>query len=272
MAHHQKAQNGDAKLQRGLDNHVPAPRDFDDWHYLTQLDQARALSYGIEHFRSLRPYCMGAIMWQLNDCWPVTSWAAIDGDGRKKPLWYALRRSFTDRLLTIQPRDGGLALVAVNDSRASWQVAATVSRRSLTGSPLAEIAVQTTVPPGGAVTLPLPAEVAGAGDPATELLIAETIDKRAWWFFAEDKDIAWPPARYDAKVLSSGELTTVTVTAHNILRDLTLHPDRLDPAAEVEETGVTLLPGETVTFTIQSAADLDPTALTTRPVLRCVND
>ena len=48
-------------------------------------------------------------MWQLNDCWPVTSWAAVDGDGRRKPLWYALRRSYRDRLLTIQPRDGELA-------------------------------------------------------------------------------------------------------------------------------------------------------------------
>ncbi|MDT5030931.1 MAG: beta-mannosidase, partial [Actinoplanes sp.] len=187
MAHHQKAADGDAKLQRGLDAHLPAPRDFDDWHYLTQLDQACALSVGIEHFRSLRPHCMGAIMWQLNDCWPVTSWAAIDGDGRKKPLWYALRRSFANRLLTIQPRDGGLALIAVNDSQASWQVVATVSRRNLSGSALAEITLQTRlVLPGGVVSLPLPPEVAVAADPYAELLVAETIDQRAWWFFAED--------------------------------------------------------------------------------------
>ena len=72
----------------------PAPRDFDDWHYLTQLNQARAMQLGLEHFRSLRPLCMGAIVWQLNDCWPVTSWAAVDGDGRRKPLWYALRRAY----------------------------------------------------------------------------------------------------------------------------------------------------------------------------------
>ena len=45
----------------------------------------------------------------------MTSWAAVDGDGRRKPLWYALRRAYADRLLTVQPRDGGLAVVAVND-------------------------------------------------------------------------------------------------------------------------------------------------------------
>jgi beta-mannosidase len=114
--------------------------------------------------------------------------------------------------------------------------------------------------------------VAAATDPYAELLVAETIDQRAWWFFAEDKDIDWPPAKFDATVLSAGGLTTVTVTAQNILRALTLYPDRLDPSAEVDETGVTLLPGETVTFTIRASGELDPAALTSRPVLRCVNE
>jgi beta-mannosidase len=272
MAHHQKAPDGDGKLRRGLDNHLPAPRDFDDWHYLTQLNQARALSYGIEHFRSLRPYCMGAIVWQLNDCWPVTSWAAVDGDGRKKPLWYALRRSFADRLLTVQPRDGGLALVAVNDGRRPWPFTGTVARRTLSGTTLAQVTLGATVPPGDAATLPLPADVATCGDPAAELLVAETEDERAWWFFAEDKDIAWPVARFDSHVETTGDVTTVAVTAQSILRDVTLQPDRLDPTAEADQAGVTLLPGERATFAIRAAGPLDAAALTTRPVLRCVND
>ena len=272
MAHHQKAVDGDQKLQRGLDAHLPAPQDFDDWHYLTQLNQARALSYGIEHFRSLRPHCMGAIMWQLNDCWPVTSWAAIDGDGRRKPLWYALRRSYADRLLTVQPRDGAPALVAVNDSAEAWSVAARVSRRALNGALLAETTVRVTVAPHAAATVALPVEIVRARDARNELLVADDAQHRAWWFFAEDRDIAWPPPQYDTKVVTDGADTSVTVTAQCLLRDLTLQVDRLDPAAQVDEVGVTLLPGESTTFTIRGAASLDAAALTSRPVLRCVND
>jgi beta-mannosidase len=290
MAHHQKAADGDAKLARGLANHLPPPADFDDWHYLTQLNQARALAFGIEHFRSLRPLCMGTIMWQLNDCWPVTSWAAVDGDGRKKPLWYALRDAYADRLLTLQPRsgreitpggpdrpvepgavvppDGPPALVAVNDGAGPWTVTATVSRRNLAGEVLAAADLAATVEPGGAVTLPLPADVATAGDPAAELIVADCGDERAWWFFAPDKDIRWPVPEFRAEVGDS----RVTVTAGTILRALTLYPDRLDPAAEVDRAGVTLLPGESVTFTVRGAGPLDPAALTSRPVLRCVND
>ena len=271
MAHHQKAAGGDAKLRRGLDNHLPPPRDVDDWHYLTQLNQARAVAYGIEHFRSLRPFCMGAIIWQLNDCWPVTSWAAVDSDGRRKPLWYAMRRAYADRLLTMQPRDGALALVAINDSATSWALSAVVARRALTGKVLAEEVLSATVAPGTAATLPLPADVAEAGDPSAELVVADGGEERAWWFFAEDKDIEWPPAKFDTKVEPAADGTRVTVTAQNILRDLTLQPDRLDPTAEVDEAGVTLLPGESVTFTVTGARTLDPAALTTHPVLRAVN-
>jgi beta-mannosidase len=64
----------------------------------------------------------------------------------------------------------------------------------------------------------------------------------------------------------------VTVTAGTVLRALTLFPDRLDPDAEVDRAGITLLPGESVTFTVRSERPLDPAALTSRPVLRCVND
>jgi beta-mannosidase len=215
---------------------------------------------------------MGAIVWQLNDCWPVTSWAAVDSDGRRKPLWYAMRRAYADRLLTIQPRDDTPALVAVNDSATPWALSAFVSRRTLTGHVLAEATLTTTVEPGTATTLPLPAGVATAGDPTAELVVADAAGQRAWWFFAEDKDIAWPSATFDARVEPAADATRVTVTARSILRDLTLQPDRLDPAAEVDEAGVTLLPGESVTFTVTGTRNLDPAALTTRPVLRCVND
>ena len=73
-------------------------------------------------------------------------------------------------------------------------------------------------------------------------------------------------------VEATPEGTQVTVTAGTLLRDLTLFPDRLDPAAEVDEALVTLLPGESTTFTVTAAGPLDPSALAAPPVLRCAND
>ncbi|MEU4771931.1 glycoside hydrolase family 2 protein [Micromonospora sp. NPDC023644] len=274
MAHHQKAIDGDAKLRRGLDAHLPTPADFDDWHWLTQLNQARAIQLAVEHFRSHRDVCAGTIVWQLNDCWPVTSWSAVDGDGRRKPLWYALRRAYADRLLTVQPRAGGLAVIAVNDGPAPWRASASVTRLRLAGEPRAKATLELDVPAYAKVELALPAELARPEQARRELLLAEAggTAERALWFFAEDRDADWPPARYDASVEPVDGGHRVRVTARTVLRDVTLFPDRLDPAAEVDEALVTLLPGESATFTVRAAAPLDPAALTTRPVLRHVND
>ncbi|MEV0727163.1 glycoside hydrolase family 2 protein [Polymorphospora sp. NPDC050346] len=272
MRHHQKAADGDAKLRRGLDAHLPTPRDFDDWHYLTQVNQARAIALGVEHFRSHRPVCMGTIVWQLNDCWPVTSWSAVDGDGRRKPLWYALRRAYADRLLTVQPRDGVPALVAVNDGGRRWTARVTVSRVGLDGEPRAKAVVELDVAAYATATVPLPADLAQPGDPRRELLVCASGDLRAWWFFAPDREIAYPPAAYDTTVEPVDGGLRLTVTARTVLRDLTVLADRLDPAAVVDDALVTLLPGESVSFTVRTSRPVDPAALAARPVLRCVND
>ncbi|HLU45350.1 MAG TPA: glycoside hydrolase family 2 TIM barrel-domain containing protein, partial [Natronosporangium sp.] len=65
VRHHQKAKDGEGKLHRGLERHFTVPSGFDDWHWLAQLNQARAMCTGVEHLRSLRPVCMGAVVWQL---------------------------------------------------------------------------------------------------------------------------------------------------------------------------------------------------------------
>jgi beta-mannosidase len=271
MLHHQKAQDGNGKLERGLLAHLPVPGDFDDWHYLAQVNQARAMSLGIEYFRSLRPLCMGAIVWQLNDVWPVTSWSAVDGDGRLKPLWFALRRSFAPRLLTVQPDGDGLALVAVNDETTPWETAVTVTRYTLDGRPQAKHSLTVSVSAMGAEIVHLPVDLTGDGRP-DELLRVQSPDAGAWWFFAEDKDIPYPPARFTTSVTELDGATRLTVTAVSILRDVTLFADRLDPGAVVSDALVTLLPGEQFSFTVRADRPLSVEHLSSRPVLRCVND
>ena len=93
--------------------HLGVPANFTDWHWAAQLNQARAVAHAITHYRSWWPRTSGAIMWQLNDCWPVTSWAAIDSDERPKPLWWALRDAYAARILTIQERNGHEVLATV---------------------------------------------------------------------------------------------------------------------------------------------------------------
>jgi beta-mannosidase len=268
---HQKAEDGNGKLARGWRGHFPDPAGVDDWHWTTQLNQARAVTFGIERFRALAPFCGGTIVWQLNDCWPVISWAAVDGHGRRKPLWYALRRVYADRLVTVQPAPDGLAAVLVNDSAEEWTTVLRLRRLAFDGTELAARSTEVRVRARGTLAVPVEQSVATPGDPAGELLHADA-GPRTCHFFAEDVDLALPRPEFTSAVHRIPDGWTVQVTADTLLRDLTLHADRLHPDATVDDQLVTLLPGEHVTFTVTSGAELDETAMCTAPVLRTAND
>ncbi|WP_329457510.1 beta-mannosidase [Streptomyces sp. NBC_01497] len=271
LAAHQKAQDGQEKLLRGLGDHLPQPPagDFDAWHWLTQLNQARAVAFGIRHLRSHAPYCMGAIVWQLNDCWPVVSWAAVDSGGRRKPLWYALRAAYADRILVV--RDG--AVHAVNDSPKEWAGRLTLTARSFDGAVLAKEEQRVRIAARSVAHIDLPADLARPADPLGAFLTAELAGARTVEPYGEDTTAALPQARFATDVKETGPgAYEVRVTAETFVRDLALFPDRLHPGAEADDMLVTLAPGESAVFRVTGAALADPAALAAAPVLRCVNE
>lgn len=274
MTHHIRAQDGNKKLHDRLAEHFPVPSDFDDWLYLMQVNQARAVGVGVEWWRSRAPVCMGTLYWQINDCWPVSSWSSVDGDGRKKPLWFATRRFFADQLMTIQPEaDGRLVFHAINDSDRAWTEQVNVSRRDFAGNELSQQTLTLNVPARDAQKFPLPAALATAGDKSCELLVADAdATPRATWFFDRDKRLHYPPVEFEASLDSADGSHRLTITARSLMRDLCVFPDRLDPAATIDDQLITLLPGESVTFNIRSPRPIDKADLTRPPVLRCVGD
>jgi beta-mannosidase len=270
---HQKAADGQGKLARGMERHLPEPQTFADWHWATSLNQARAVRLGVEHLRSLAPSCSGAVVWQLNDCWPVTSWAAVDGDGRRKPLWYALRRAFADRLASVQPRMGALVLALHEDSGAAWSGVAVVRRCSFDGSVLAQAELPFEVAARGSQTLDLPGDVVHPGDGAREVLVVDVGDgvERAWWSYVEDRDADLPEAGLESDVRATDDGYRVSVRATTFVKDVALLADRLAPDAEVDQLLVTLLPGETAELAVTTRAALEPDALVGPDVLRSAN-
>ncbi|MEY7975576.1 glycoside hydrolase family 2 protein [Streptomyces pilosus] len=263
MLHHQKADDGNGKLQRGLARHFAVPEgDFDRWHYLTQVIQARAVAAGVEHWRSHWPVCAGTVVWQLNDCWPVTSWAAIDGDGREKPLYHELRRLYADRLLTVRADGDGLVVAAVNQAAGDWRGTLRLRRMSVDGTVLAEARPELTAPGRTVGTAAVPAGLVPAGP--GEFLVADAGGLRALHFPAADRDIPYPRPEFEVAVVPEG----ITVTARTLVRDLLLQADRLDPEATADRGLVTLLPGEEVTIGVRGWKTPDPQ--TARSALYCV--
>ena len=94
MDHHQKCVRGNAPIIGMFGKYFRMPESFENFLYLSQVQQALAIKTGVEFWRSLKPRCMGTIFWQLNDNWPVASWASIEYGGKWKQLQYHAKRFF----------------------------------------------------------------------------------------------------------------------------------------------------------------------------------
>ncbi|MFD7385385.1 glycoside hydrolase family 2 protein [Streptomyces anulatus] len=260
MLHHQKAEDGNGKLNRGVARHFTLPEgDFDRWHYLTQVVQARAVAAGIEHWRSHWPTCAGTVVWQLNDCWPVSSWAAIDGDGRLKPLHHELRRVYADRLLTLQPSDEGLVLAAVNQAPTEWRTTVTLRRLEADGATVGQGTYEVTAAARSVARLPVPAELVPDERSAKEFLVADADGLRATHFPVPDKEFAYaqPAFAVEVETVTGSEgKVDVVVDAHTLVRDLLLQADRLSPSAVADRGLTTLLPGERVRIRVDGCGDI----------------
>ena len=100
MEKHQRNASANGRIAEYLSQTYLYPTSFDAFVYASQLLQAQAMQYGVEHWRRHRGRCMGAVVWQLNDCWPVVSWSSIDYYGRWKALHYYEKRFFAPVLIS----------------------------------------------------------------------------------------------------------------------------------------------------------------------------
>jgi len=96
MENHQKNLAGNRKILKYMKKRFTIPQEFENQVVLSQITQAEAIEYGVEHWRRNRNdyHCMGALYWQLNDCWPVASWSSLDYHNRWKALHYYAKRFY----------------------------------------------------------------------------------------------------------------------------------------------------------------------------------
>lgn len=106
----------DNTICRYLNRYAWVPETFEDYVYMTQWFQAEAVKVAMESHRRAKPYCMGTLFWQLNDCWPAISWSSIDYYGRWKALQYYSRRAYAPVLVSpYLAEDGKVSVKVVSD-------------------------------------------------------------------------------------------------------------------------------------------------------------
>lgn len=120
MEKHQRNSTANGKIMNYMEQTFLYPSSFELVLYASQLLQAEAIRYGVEHFRRHRGRCMGTIIWQLNDCWPVASWSSIDYFGRWKALHYYAKRFFAPLMLSCE--EEGILTQDINPNAEPYEV------------------------------------------------------------------------------------------------------------------------------------------------------
>ncbi len=118
---HNKQVEGNERLFRFLAGHLPVVAEWKNFIYLTQLNQALALKTCVEHWRSRWPKCAGSIIWQLNDCWPVSSWSLIDSNLLPKIAYYFVKKAFAQYLIVAKSLTDGPHWIVLNNSQKTFQ-------------------------------------------------------------------------------------------------------------------------------------------------------
>jgi beta-mannosidase len=115
MESHQKNAGGNARIAETMFRYFRFPVDFENFVYLSQVQQGLAIKTAVTHWRSLKPQCMGTLIWQLNDTWPVCSWSSLDYGGGWKLLHHMAKAFYAPVFVSAVPVGGGIELRAVND-------------------------------------------------------------------------------------------------------------------------------------------------------------
>ncbi len=149
MDQHQKNASGNSLMVGQMLDTFQMPKDFESLVYLSLVLQAEGIRYGVEHWRRHTRRVSGTLYWQLNDCWPVASWASLDYFGRWKALHYAARRFYAPLMLSIEDAPPCQSIFISSDLREEWQGSVRWSLETLDGKVLASAEKAARVEPSG---------------------------------------------------------------------------------------------------------------------------
>lgn len=151
---HQRIKDEARKADALMSPVTGLPASLQEFADFSQWTQAEGLKYGIEHFRRRRPHCSGALLWQLNDCWPCVSWSLIDYDGAEKAAYHAVRRAFAPVLASFRDLpDASVELWLTNDALARVEGEAVLSLETLDGQVLRRETLPVSVQPASHAVL-----------------------------------------------------------------------------------------------------------------------
>ncbi len=252
MEFHQRDLAGNSRIIDTMARYFRVPSGFEQFVFLSQLQQALAIETAVRYWRSLKPHSMGALYWQLNDVWPAVSWSSIDHTLAWKTLHYHAKRFFAPVALAARIEGGVLTVRAVNDRHQPVRLAARIRTLDLRGALLHERIAEAHLPPDRAVDIialdapkaddhfhVIDALVDGVADPTLQIVVFPDVPKR----------FELPAAKVSVADAGEGRFTLSSdAPAFYVRAEAPASPGHFD------DTSFLLLPGEPRTIRFRPEA------------------
>ena len=260
MRDHQKNTGGNERILSYMLRWYPEPKDFASFVYLSQVLQAEAIKVGAEHLRRQMPNTMGSLYWQLNDCWPVASWASIDYYGRWKALQYYARRFYDDMIVSPFRHDGKVDVYVVSDKLQPLNGTIHTRLLDFSGKVLNEKTQDVQIPAqSSAIYFTVDQkELLANADPTKSFLVFDlTVGgqqvSRNLIFFDTMHNLDLPkPVKIETSLDKSNGGYAVTLRSPALARSVFVSFGDLD--VKTEDNYFDLLPGEAVTVKLKTPA------------------
>ncbi|MFA5806129.1 MAG: sugar-binding domain-containing protein [Melioribacteraceae bacterium] len=248
---HNKQVDGPERVIRFLSAHLPLSTNWDDYLYLAQLNQGFALKICLEHWRFNQPTTNGSIIWQINDTWPVTSWALIDSELKPKLSYYFVKNAFASQAIRIKKNIDIIEIEALNqtDKKFSGTIEF-LAIESASGKALFKKNISADIS-GESISCLI--SINKQFDSCT-IIIATLIDdkkniiSRNYYCSKEWKHLTLPKAKIKVSLVKKDNVQIAKITTDKTA----FFVDLISTFATFSSRGMIILPGETVELKIIS--------------------
>lgn len=243
---HQKHPKGFQTIEEYMKRDFKVPLNFEEYIYVSQLVQAYGMRKAIEAHRRSKPYCMGTLFWQLNDCWPVTSWSAFDYYKQPKAFYYELPRLYDNILLSVLKYDYYYVCHLLNDSPDAVKGTIEISVKNFFGKILyAKKSLVKIDPNTSLVYLRLTEEEIKDIDKSRcyiscKLTTDSSEIKKALYYFVSPKDLKLPLPEMEIKYMDdfgNVKIKSKTLTKNVFIKGLSYTENNyfdMEPGEEIE--------------------------------------
>ncbi len=257
MASHQRSGIGNLRIRSYMKDHYVVPESFEHQLYVGQLLQAKGIRTAIEAHRFARPWCMGTLYWQLNDCWPVASWSGMDYYHRWKALHYAVQDAFRPVIVGVKQNKDQWEIHVSSDRPDSVEAVLLLTQMDMAGNTWQGVEVPVLLEPQiGRLLHSLDPESWTDGKDLTSSLLhirlldqeGEELASRIHYFLPE-KTLNLPQPQLEIVVSAQEDQFLVTVTTDSLAKNVFLHSPVV---SSFSDNFFDLLPGESKTVELQA--------------------